>query len=61
MTRQSWADALALASRLGLPPNAFWALSLIEWRAITQPSGSHPLKRSELNDLLANYLDKSDD
>lgn len=32
----SWAAPLRLALSLGLPPDAFWRLSLTEWRALTK-------------------------
>lgn len=36
-----WAACLHFAVlRLGLTPHAFWAMSLAEWRALTQPVAS---------------------
>jgi len=32
-----WREMLALAMRLGVLPQAFWRLSLREWRALSAP------------------------
>jgi len=53
-----WPAALRLAVRLGLTPQAFWQLSLCEWRALT--GGSTPaLDRAALDALLQRYPDPS--
>lgn len=45
-----WAGWLGFAvTRLGLTPDAFWALSLPEWRALTRPF----MAASDLPDLKA--------
>lgn len=53
-----WADALRLAVRLGLPPEAFWRLSLKEWRALTTAPAAPVLSRAGLTDLIARYPDE---
>jgi len=30
-----WGDMLRTAAAIGVPPPAFWALSLVEWRLLT--------------------------
>ena len=54
----NWRAGLAQASRLGLSPVQFWALSLIEWRAITRPAGPTPLNRSGLEALRTQFPDR---
>lgn len=54
----SWAEPLRLAVRLGLAPEAFWRLSLVEWRALTEAPASPVLTRSGLTDLIARYPDE---
>lgn len=52
----SWAQPLRLAVRLGVPPEAFWRLSLKEWRVLTE---SPPvLSRADLSALIARYPDE---
>jgi uncharacterized phage protein (TIGR02216 family) len=53
-----WADALRFAvMRLGLAPDTFWRLTLLEWRALAgaQAAEAGVLRRSELEALLARY------
>lgn len=55
----SWAAPLRLALSLGLPPEAFWRLSLKEWRALTEaPPAASSLNRAGLHDLIARYPDE---
>lgn len=54
----SWAAPLRLALSLGLPPEAFWRLSLKEWRALTEVPSAPSLNRAGLHDLLARYPDE---
>lgn len=35
--RTPWAQMLAAARGMSLPPEAFWRLSLREWRALSAP------------------------
>lgn len=55
----AWAERLVFAvTRLGLKPDAFWALTLAEWRALTAPApGAGPPSRGELDALLAKHPD----
>lgn len=52
-----WPAALRLALRLGLTPQAFWRLSLAEWRALTGESGPG-LSRAALDALIQRYPDR---
>ena len=57
-----WPDLLRLGVlRLGLTPEAFWRLSLAEWRALTRPApgSDKPLTRIDLEALMALYPDDS--
>lgn len=54
----SWAAPLRLALSLGLPPEAFWRLSLTEWRALTQAPRAPALNRASLEALIARYPDE---
>lgn len=43
-----WGGMLRTALAIGLAPEAFWRLSLKEWRMLTEtPRGSAPLSRTE--------------
>lgn len=43
-----WGQMLRTALAMGLAPDAFWRLSLREWRMLTSASaGSTPLSRAE--------------
>jgi uncharacterized phage protein (TIGR02216 family) len=54
----AWAAPLRLALSLGLPPEAFWRLSLKEWRALTEAPSTPALNRAALRDLIARYPDE---
>lgn len=54
----SWAAPLRLAAQMGVAPEAFWRLSLVEWRMLTQSSPQLVLTRSGLTDLIARYPDE---
>lgn len=56
-----WAERLRLAMRVGVPPEAFWRLSLAEWRALTEPGVPATLGRSELARLMADHPDEGAD
>lgn len=49
---------LAAAALIGVPPAAFWLLSVKEWRALTMRPRSDALGRSELNALMQTYPDR---
>jgi uncharacterized phage protein (TIGR02216 family) len=46
-----------------LPPSVFWAMSLAEWRALVEGrlggAAAHPLRRTELEQLMQTYPDIS--
>lgn len=49
---------LRLAATIGVAPEAFWRLSLREWRMLTQaPRGTAPLGREELARLMEGWPD----
>jgi uncharacterized phage protein (TIGR02216 family) len=55
-----WPDLLRLGVlRLGLTPEAFWRLSLAEWRILTlpEPGADQPLTRNDFEALTALYPD----
>jgi uncharacterized phage protein (TIGR02216 family) len=53
-----WRAALRLAAlRLAVPPEAFWRLSLVEWRALTEAPAAPVLNRAALDALLARFPD----
>lgn len=49
----NWADMLRFAVlQLGLSPDQFWRLSLVEWRWLTEPApADRPLSRAEFDRL----------
>lgn len=48
-----WPALIRLAAvRFAIPPEAFWRLSLAEWRALTGASVGGALTRRELDTLL---------
>jgi uncharacterized phage protein (TIGR02216 family) len=54
-----WRDALRLAVlRLALAPEAFWRLSLVEWRALTEVPAAPVLNRAALDALIARFPDE---
>lgn len=53
-----WPAMLRLAAAdLRIPPEAFWRLSLKEWRALTDGGASDALDRAALEALLGLYPD----
>jgi uncharacterized phage protein (TIGR02216 family) len=54
----SWSEPLRLAVWLGIPPEAFWRLSLREWRALTEAPPTPVLTRPGLSALIARYPDE---
>lgn len=54
----AWAAPLRLALSLGLSPEAFWRLSLKEWRALTETPPAPVLSRADLSALIARYPDE---
>jgi uncharacterized phage protein (TIGR02216 family) len=44
-----WGEMMRAAMRMGIAPEAFWRLSLKEWRMLTTgPAPAAPLGRGEL-------------
>lgn len=53
-----WGEMLRLAATMGVAPEAFWRLSLREWRMLTQaPRGTARLGREELARLMEVWPD----
>ncbi|WP_396594217.1 phage tail assembly chaperone [Brevundimonas sp. R86498] len=58
MAETAWAGMLRAALALGVVPEAFWRLSLKEWRMLTsQPATTVSIVRSELNELMRAWPD----
>lgn len=59
-TPTDWPALLRLSAlSLGVPPAAFWALSLREWRAlVARPADAVPLSGAALAALLTLYPDE---
>lgn len=56
--RQAWGEMLRTAARLGLGPEAFWRLSLREWRMLTErPGGGLPIGRLDLERMAEAWPD----
>jgi uncharacterized phage protein (TIGR02216 family) len=55
-----WPGLLRLAVlEMGLAPEAFWRLSLAEWRALSgRQQAESPLTRSRLDDLCRQFPDE---
>lgn len=54
-----WRVALRLASlQLALSPEAFWRLSLAEWRALAEAPAAPVLDRATLDALIARFPDE---
>lgn len=54
-----WGEMMRAAVRLGIPPAAFWRLSLREWRWLTGTAGGEAvsLGRAGLDALMRHYPD----
>ena len=57
----AWAALLRQALGLGIAPQAFWALSLAEWRALCGQDGAPVLGRGGLVALMARFPDTAED
>jgi uncharacterized phage protein (TIGR02216 family) len=54
-----WAAMLRTGAALGVAPEAFWLLSLREWRMLTErPTASEPMGRSELERMAEAWPDE---
>lgn len=49
---------LRTAVALGVQPEAFWRLSLKEWRMLTERAGAPTLERGGLEALMARWPDE---
>lgn len=56
----SWAGMLRTAVALGVSPDAFWRLSLKEWRMLTERAGAPALGRGGLEALMARWPDEGE-
>lgn len=55
-----WPAMLRLAAeRLRIAPEAFWRLSLAEWRALTAEDGREALSRAAFESLLVAHPDRA--
>ena len=57
----SWSVALRAAARLGLTPEAFWNLSLKEWRLLTKEETGAVLSRAAFDALCVRHPDAPTD
>lgn len=56
-----WSAMLRGAVALGVAPEAFWRLSLREWRMLTErPPERAPMRRSEFERLAETWPDERD-
>lgn len=53
-----WGRLLQAGLRLGLTPEAFWKLSLREWRLITAKKSDSGFGKKDLSRLIAAFPDK---
>ena len=53
----NWAAMLQAAVRMGVAPEAFWRLSLREWRMLTAAEPAPVMGRAEFERLLEAYGD----
>jgi len=54
----SWGAMLRLAVRLGVMPEAFWRLSLREWRMLTGAGDAAGMSRADLDRLTERWPDR---
>lgn len=56
--RAAWGEMLRAAADRGVPPSAFWALSLKEWRMLTErPAPPEPMNRDVFQRLAEAWPD----
>ena len=54
-----WGEMLRLALTMGVAPEAFWRLSLKEWRMLTaRAEGAAPLRRAALDRMMEGWPDE---
>lgn len=52
-----WPRLLRLAAQMGIAPEAFWRLSLVEWRALTGGE-AEALPRAAFDELAKRFPDE---
>lgn len=62
MSLLPWGALLAAAARIGVTPEAFWRLSLAEWRLMAAEGARAPvaMARAELDALAARFPDEGE-
>ena len=59
MPQAEWAARLRLAAeRLGIAPEGFWRLSLVEWRGLTEATEPQALSRARFEALAREHPDE---
>jgi len=53
-----WREMLVEGARMGVLPEAFWRLSLKEWRVLTGPVGGPDLGRAAFEALAERWPDE---
>ena len=57
--RTPWSEMARTAAILGVTPEAFWRLSLKEWRMLTEPAASMaPMRRNDLTRMAEAWPDE---
>ena len=54
---ERWRASLALAARLGITPESFWRLSIVEWSGLV-PRPPQALTRAGLEALMQDHPDR---
>ncbi len=52
-----WAGMLRAAVAMGISPEAFWRLSVREWRMLTVARGPRPMGRHDLDEMMRAWPD----
>lgn len=59
MTEWPFSTWLSIAVRhFGLSPDAFWALSVCDWMALLDALSTPPMRKADLDQLLAQFPDE---
>jgi hypothetical protein len=56
-----WPQLLAAAARMGMPPDAFWRMSLKEWRLLHAAQHDRAMAHEQLQALAVLYPDNQGD
>ncbi|MDZ4759641.1 MAG: phage tail assembly chaperone [Alphaproteobacteria bacterium] len=51
MSAMPWGALLRAAARMGIPPEAFWRMSLAEWRLMAGAGANAAMTRAELEEM----------